>query len=114
MIAAIKPKFHHTVSEESRAMLKRNGKDWRRLIMTIDDKAVRHAVACVVWWQYFGGREFSERWSELDDLITGPGASSVPREALKAGLIAIGFSEERAERSSADRLTDYKNKYRVK
>jgi hypothetical protein len=54
-------------------------------------ESVRVAVACVVWWDFFGQRLSSERWGHLDKWTK---AKYVPatQEELTRGLFAVGYS----------------------
>jgi len=82
----------------SRAANDLTGADWRRQVDTIDDKAIRMQVACVVWWDYFGGRPASDPWRELDAYK----AVWVPEKYLNPAKVSkslnnIGYPARRAE-----------------
>ena len=66
---------------------------WRQNILVLEEP-LRGAVAAIVWWDVFSVRLYNDRWNDLDDLIGS--ASSVAPEALVAGLVQVGYTENRA------------------
>lgn len=67
--------------------------EWRTRILALDEP-LRGAVAAVVWWDVFSVRMYIDRWDDIDDLI-GTSEAVAPEE-LVAGLIAVGYTENRA------------------
>jgi hypothetical protein len=67
--------------------------EWRQRIAQLKEP-LRSAVAAIVWWDVFSVRMWPDRWNDLDDLIGS--AESVAPEELVAGLISVGYNENRA------------------
>jgi hypothetical protein len=67
--------------------------EWRSRILALD-QPLRGAVAAIVWWDVFSVRMWSDRWNDIDDLI-GTGEAVAP-EQLVAGLVTVGYTENRA------------------
>lgn len=67
--------------------------EWRIRILALEPP-LRGAVAAIVWWDVFAVRMWTDRWNDLDDLI-GTSEAVTPEE-LVAGLIAVGYNENRA------------------
>jgi hypothetical protein len=70
-----------------------NRNQWRERILALP-LPLRGAVAAIVWWDVFSVRMWPDRWNDLDDLIGT--AEAVTPEELVAGLIAVGYTENRA------------------
>jgi hypothetical protein len=79
--------------------------EWRAMIDAIPDSEVRIKAAFIVWWDHFGQRPASNRWTELDDLLeiwrarnpAGVVAEPVDRRKLKRALQSLGYPEWFAE-----------------
>jgi hypothetical protein len=68
--------------------------EWSASVRTIPCPRIRGAVACIIWWDWFGPRICSHAWPQLDDLVeTGNAADATPDE-LRTALIAIGYSAD--------------------
>jgi hypothetical protein len=72
--------------------------EWRERCLALPCPQ-RFAVARVVWWEYFGDRLHGQRWAHLDDLIER--TDMVTDAVLAAGLVAVGWSPDRAARRAA-------------
>lgn len=97
------------VSPMTRAVLRRetvmaaacrdkHPEQWRKDIAKITPLAVRVRVACVVWWDHFGGRPVSatERWGQLDEWLEMK-VSVVADYELAAALAQVGYSPAAAK-----------------
>jgi hypothetical protein len=75
-----------------------NGAQWRERVETVVDPIVRAHVACIIWWDYFGGRIAAERWADLDDYKADyKETDNADMKAVAAALVALGFPAERAQ-----------------
>ena len=87
----IERKYHDIIRFETntgKTLAARHPREWRRMINGISNRNTRIGVACIIWWDWFGGRNYSERWTELDHLIEEPHNASdavVMRHLLKFG-----------------------------
>ena len=82
----------------SRAKLTRKSPaKWAEQIKTLPDE-VRNRIACIIWWDHFGGRMYGERWAHLDEYLDAPLGERVPKVELIKALHSIGFSEYYATR----------------
>lgn len=82
----------HTLSE----LKAKSPAQWRKEISVLEEP-VRSRVACIVWWDYFGGRKVSDRWPHLDEYVNVP-YTPAPREAVTMALKKVGYSEKHAIR----------------
>lgn len=71
--------------------------EWRTLVRQIKCRPARIQAACIVWWDYFGSRNASERWPHLDRYVDAwrrtPRAS---RAKLLDALLQLGYPERLA------------------
>jgi hypothetical protein len=75
---------------------------WAEKISRIQERAVRGAVACVVWWDHFAQQLVPNRWDHLDMFLEGASASHVSDEALEQGLAQVGYTPYGAWSRSVD------------
>ena len=75
---------------------------WAEKIAQVEDRRVRGAVACVVWWDHFSAQLVPHRWDHLDAFMEGASASHVSDEALEAGLAQVGYTPYSAWSRSVD------------
>lgn len=83
----------------------RSPQEWRDAIDLIENKEVRARVACIVWWDYFGGQSVRKRWGHLDVYLQMP-VVPMKNVVIEAGLIIAGYTPERAKSRIAKSL-DY-------
>jgi hypothetical protein len=77
----------------------RSPSEWRKLINSIEDYAVKVQVACIVWWDYFGGRTTAERWANLDDLVAAWSKDMRPDlSAIESELLRMGYYRDNVKR----------------
>jgi len=87
---------------KTRSALKlRSPGQWLYAIQKIADKPLRARVACLVWWDYFGGRTIRERWPHLDRYIDAPFVE-FPVDAIRRGLFAVGYTALQAYSRAQD------------
>jgi hypothetical protein len=96
-------KMPFAVSEQSRlileaesAELKKRKKikpqEWKARIDKIKNIDSRRAIACIVWWDFFGDRLHSERWDHLDEYIKAKPHDLSNSEAENM-LVQVGYTE---------------------
>ena len=81
----------------------RAGNEWNGLVGAFNDRALQVKVASVVWWDFFSNRNITKRWEELDEFLVDAFNPELPEpsvEALKNGLIAVGYPPALAEKRS--------------
>jgi hypothetical protein len=83
------------MSARRNPLFERTPAQWRKLITALP-RPLAGAVAAIVWWDFFSNRFAHERWAELDGVIGS--AATVTDDELIAGLVAIGYTPERARR----------------
>jgi len=76
-------------------MKKVSPEEWRDRLFWINDLPLRHAVAKIVWWDFFGTRHCTRRWDHLDHYLKTP-CEDVEDNLLMLGLLAVGYSMEQA------------------
>ena len=61
-------------------------------------------VACIVWWDYFGGQPVPHRWDHLDGYLKKP---FVPMRncLIEEGLIIAGYTVARAKSRGSPRVS---------
>ena len=69
--------------------------EWLAAVELIEDENVRARVACIVWWDYFGGQPVRHRWKHLDVYLKRPFVH-MRNCVIEAGLIIVGYTPERA------------------
>ena len=62
----------------------------------VTEMHIRTSVACIVWWDFFGGRPVPDRWPHLDIYLNKPYVR-VPREVMIEGLVILGYPQKWAE-----------------
>lgn len=79
------------------ALIARHPKQWVALISALAPE-LHHAVACVVWWDFFGLRQSEQAWPHLDKWVDRrpPAHDEAPQpepetRAVCAALISIGY-----------------------
>jgi hypothetical protein len=80
-------------------------KEWLAMVMTVP-KAYRCEIAHMIWWDWFSGRQTTERWSELDLFLKNPTWSKPTDAQLIKGLMLCRYSETHA----ANRIGNKGNK----
>jgi hypothetical protein len=83
----------------------RSPQQWRDAIDLIENVEVRARVACIVWWDYFGGQSVRKRWGQLDVYLKMP-VVPMKNSVIEAGLIIAGYTPTRAKSRIAKSL-DY-------
>lgn len=90
-------------TEWVRAAKARPPEEWLAAIESIKDEEARTHAACIVWWDWFGGRPATKRWSHLDqymtqwETITTPIASSRVTQALCIAGYPVRLAEKRVK-----------------
>lgn len=80
-------------------LIERTPEEWVELVARINDPWVCAALANLVWWDFFGEREYSERWEHLDEFRKGWAPLSVEEvSVVRATLVDWGYPENLAER----------------
>lgn len=70
------------------------GADWRTRVGEIKNRIVRIQAACIVWWDYFGGRSPAREWHDLDDYRDAWRVDhNVEKTAVWMALREIGYPE---------------------
>jgi len=77
-------------SAAARLMKERSPDQWLKIIKSLP-KRVQSRVACLVWWDYFGGQRVDKRWAHLDDLISKP-YQHLPLADVIEGLTLVGYT----------------------
>ena len=90
--------------ENRKSMQQVSPEQWRRRIDTLNEP-LRTKVACLIWWDFFSGRQVTDRWPHLDDLVANH--SRLPddfnRNDLVIALCNTGYSPyEAAKRISGE------------
>lgn len=75
----------------ARQLKRRSPQAWKCAVELIPDKIVRTRVACIVWWDYFAGRRYVDRWPHLDKYLDREFVP-VQRDILSRALHAAGYS----------------------
>jgi hypothetical protein len=97
----IPPRLPHKVPDWAEACLKREAdvrvklkkrkpEEWFAKIKPLTG-ALRNRIACLVWWDFFGGRPTKDRWDHLDKWVSAR-VIEVPTEDIESGLRAVGYS----------------------
>ncbi len=74
---------------------------WRERVLGLPQGNLRRAAAAVVWWDFFSDRMSGQAWPHLDEWLGGkwlPAAQEPSRDELRAALVAVGYTERRAQR----------------
>jgi len=80
--------------------IQRSPEEWLEAIQQVPEN-VRPYIANVVWWDFFSNNMVSKRWPHLDEYIwLKPVVFSEypPQPELVAGMMAVGYPEEDAQR----------------
>jgi len=101
-------KMPHRITDENAALLEaesitraelneKTPDQWEREISKLRPYAVRLRVACLVWWDYFGGRKYTDRWPHLDGYL---GQDYIETESsdVAAGLRRVGYTPYMSEK----------------
>jgi uncharacterized protein YjeT (DUF2065 family) len=103
-----------------RALKSREPDEWKRLIKKltipylpmpafgVTDEHIRTNVACIVWWDFFGGRPTTDRWPHLDIYLKRPYVW-LPRAVMIEGLVILGYPPKWAEARIG--VNQYKEKH---
>lgn len=94
------------LSDESRAILKAERdhtstlrrlppQQWAMRIRALPDH-IQVEAACVIWWDFFGGRVSAHRWPHLDFWINQP-VTITNEDALVEALLACGYTPYQAQ-----------------
>ena len=71
------------------------------VIDAISDPILRTQAACIVWWDYFGGREVADRWPQLDEFRKDWRPPwEIDQPALESVLLQLGYHPEIAKTRS--------------
>lgn len=72
---------------------------WRERVMKIEPRKVRVQTACYIYWDFFAGRMYGERWPHLDDLVAQYNREdeSVPIKQQVKALVKCGYPLEVAK-----------------
>ena len=81
---------------ESRRRKSLTAKEWSDRIEKIKDFATKVLVARIVWWDYLGGRPFTEKKTELSGYVRMDFQEKVPGDQIVNALVQVGY-----DRSSA-------------
>jgi len=103
MTTKAKPENRHRLAlRKARVRLnRRKPEEWRMVIDAIADPILRVQAACIVWWDYFGGREVPDRWPHLDDCLKAwRPAWEIDQPRLEAELLKLGFHPQVARTRS--------------
>jgi len=83
--------------------------EWRRRVLQLAEP-IRTKIGCLVWWDFFGARDVTERWSELDDIVNGHKKlhdyPDFSREELINGLLCVGYTSYLAWKRINESLDD--------
>jgi hypothetical protein len=74
----------------------RSPEEWVKVVKKLRPPDVRHRVACIVWWDWFGHLKKSERWAHLDYWVDSHITPEVSDERLIDGLKEAGYTETMA------------------
>jgi hypothetical protein len=78
-------------SGESTRLKKVAPQQWRSRVAALPLK-IRTEVAHVIWWDWFSGRNVSERWPHMDSYIRRPKWHQPTDAQIIEGLILCGYS----------------------
>ena len=67
-------------------------KQWRNRVASVPKK-MQTEVAHVIWWDWFSGRDVTERWPDLDTYIRQPKWNKPTDAEIVAGLMLCGYSQ---------------------
>ena len=85
--------------EWNRIAKRRTAHEWRVAVDAVVPHRLRIEVACIVWWDFFGGHMVSDGWTDLDVYKhawrIGP---LMDVAAVAAGLMQAGYPAWVAER----------------
>lgn len=72
---------------------------WAEAIENIADENLRIQIACLVWWDYFGGRTKKDAWHHLDKylLLWNPALPSLLKSVKLNALISVGYTPKLAK-----------------
>jgi hypothetical protein len=82
-----------------RVSKQRTPEEWVSRIDLINPASLRVKVACIVWWDYFGGRETERAWHQLDHYVRAWNPN-LPEDVslIVKELIQLGYPVEAANR----------------
>jgi hypothetical protein len=73
---------------------RRTPEEWRTIVDTITTRIVRIQAACIIWWDFFGGRPASDPWPHLDDYKSEWNVNQeADRSKVKAALVSAGYPD---------------------
>ena len=84
-------------NKEWYALRNRTPEEWRENIERIRCHNIRLKVASIVWWDFFGERNTTERWPHLDNYLSQYGRERYTREeTVMRALMLVGYPEHQA------------------
>jgi hypothetical protein len=96
-------------SGETTRLKKIAPQQWRSRVAALPLK-IRTEVAHVIWWDWFGGRNVTERWTHLDTFIKRPKWHQPTDAQIIEGLMLCGYSQAYASK----RIRENSNKSKSK
>jgi hypothetical protein len=87
-----------------RNLAKRTPQEWEDKIRELSG-AIRNRVACLVWWDFFGGRTVKNRWPHLDKWVNAPFEETAVEDVI-SGLHSVGYSPWEAKKRATTEKDD--------
>lgn len=85
-----------TFRKEQPELMKRKPDKWKEMLdRCFPDLMIRRAIACIVFWDYFGRREVKNRWEHLDEYIQ-PHSNNTSNQRIRNGLMRLGYTHDNA------------------
>ncbi len=82
---------------------------WRTRVAAVPKK-MQTEVAHVIWWDWFSGRDVSERWPDLDIYIKRPKWHQPTDAQVIEGLMLCGYSQRYATKRIINKTNNGRNK----
>ena len=82
------------ITTKTKALRDRSPEEWQAKIKKLKG-GVRNRVACLVWWDYFGATQVSERSDHLDEWMHTKHEPVDDDDVIEA-LVDVGYTHDQA------------------